>query len=1356
MKKLVYLLLLSSSLGYSQTITIDSNTYSATELVNLLFNNSCIESTNISYSSNQAVAYFNKNNSAFPIEEGIIIRNGIAQYTQGSYTGTNLSSQLNTNSDADLQNLSNSSGQNSTISDVAFLQFDFIPISSDFSFNFLFASNEYGEFQCGFSDAFAFLITDLNTGTTTNIALVPNTNTPVSVKNIRDNTYNSSCISVNPELFDVYNVNNPGASSLNMRGYTVVLNASTTIIPNNPYRIRLVIGDYNDPDYDSAIFISAGSFSNSINLGEDAIICDGSNTTITTSLDDTFYAHSWTLNDVIIPNETSNTLTITEAGTYEVTVIKNGTLCEIKDEIVFTELQTESPINLVLCEDGSSSYTYDLTQNDATTLGLTDSQYQLFYYNSPANILANNPIPTSNLNAYSSTGNETIYIKLFDTNSNTFCNAELIFDLIVTENVIAGIPDDILLCNTTNDLSANLLVQNFQVLNGLIASQYTIQYFATEADAISNTNPIPYTFDISIGTSPQTVWVRIHNNFNVDCYDVTNFDVIVNPLPEVDSVDNIIACENFSLPPLTNGNYYDGANGTGTLLNPNDIIDQTGVYYIFSGPDENGCTNETSFQATFMQNYEIDSDYCGVFIVPSPLAGNFYTQPGGPNGSGVLLPSGTEITTDQTVYFYVEIDGVFCTEKEFPITINPLPLIDEPEDVITCDSYTLPALTNGDYFTESGGLGLQLYAGDMITVSDTLYVYTYNGFCASQSDFEITIINSPPPIVRCGSYTLPDLPAGNYYTQINGQGSIIPVGTTYTASQTIYVYAETTTTPNCTSDYILPITIKPLPIVDDLDDVIRCKNNPYILPTLSNGNYFTGNMGSGTALFAGDVISSTKTIYIFDTLNGCANQSIFHVEIIELPLVENFTDIFTCEPFELPTITNGNYYTESGGNGTMLPAGTIIDTTQSIYIYNQNNDANACYAESVFQVNILTIEVEQFDDVTACDSFTLEPLAVGDYYRLPNGEDLIDPSEYTITTLGTQTIYIYAENGDRFICSDESSFQLTISSTPTLQVFQDIIKCGSYILPQLDNSNYTVNYYLEPNATSIIDPSNYEFNQAGVYTVYVYATAFNNTNCFDETSFQLTIYPLLDLSIYDAIMCVDPITNDVINPAFFNTNLNPNLFTVNWYLNNMLVNTGPSYSATQVGTYTIETIKLTPDVGSNCNYNIRTVEVTRSSFAVAQVEVTDDFENTAIATVNITNGYGVYEYQLDDGNFQASNQFFNVSSGEHTITIKDTYGNCGINSVTFVVLKYPHFFTPNGDGYNDTWNIWDLSSQKTAYVYIFDRYGKFLNQFKTNSNGWDGKLNGRDLPSTDYWFVVKYLGKNNEENTFKAHFAMKR
>jgi gliding motility-associated-like protein len=90
-----------------------------------------------------------------------------------------------------------------------------------------------------------------------------------------------------------------------------------------------------------------------------------------------------------------------------------------------------------------------------------------------------------------------------------------------------------------------------------------------------------------------------------------------------------------------------------------------------------------------------------------------------------------------------------------------------------------------------------------------------------------------------------------------------------------------------------------------------------------------------------------------------------------------------------------------------------------------------------------------------------------------------------------------------------------------------------------------------------------------------------------------------------------------------------------------------------------------------------------------------------------------------------------------------------------MVVNYPKFFTPNGDGHNETWNIVDLEEQLNAVIYIYDRYGKLLSQIYPSKNGWDGYYNGAAMPSSDYWFTVTYE-ENNQTKEFKSHFSLKR
>ncbi len=1349
------LVLLFSTVLFSQSIVVDDTLYSETDLVNLLLSGSCVEASNILSSSSESVAYFNQNGSTFPISEGVIIRSGIAAYTQGNYTDTNLSSQLNSNSDPFLENISTSTGQNANITDTAFLQFDFTPISSEFSFDFIFASNEYGQWQCGFSDVFAFIITDLNTNVSTNLAVVPSSTIPVSVSTIRDNAYNPSCTSENENLFDTYTPTNPLNAALNMRGYTTVLNASTTLTPNTPYQIKLVIGDYNNPDYDSAVFIDAGTFSTPLNLGEDITLCQGNSSTISTALDETDFSHVWTLNGNVILGETTNSITLTQTGIYEVTATKTGTSCTLTDSVIVNDLIINSTIDLALCDTGSASYSYNLTENNTSILGIDADVYNLFYYASLIDIDSNTSI--NNITNYDSPGNETIYIKLYNIISDSFCDVILEFELILTPATEATIPDNIEICDPGSIEIIDLSIQDNQILNGLSPSQYTLNYFSSLNDALNNQNVLANNlYTVSSGNNIETIWVFLQNNSNLDCFDIISFDIIINPLPEVSQIADVLECSNYVLPPIVNGNYYTDPNATGTMLNSGDVIDVNGLYYIFIGPDENGCTNETFFNAVFIDEYTIALNHCENFTIPTPPAGDFYTAIDGPSGTGSIIPAGTILSTSQIIYYYAEIDGILCRNEAFPITIFPLPPVDELEDVVTCVSYSLQSLTNGDYYSTPGGTNP--ITDTTLTNSQTVYIFNgpdVNG-CINESSFIVSIINNSQPVTACGSYTLPSLSTGNYYTMPSGQGNLIPFGTIITTSQTVYIYAETSTAPNCTDSFSFDITIVPIPTVDTLPDVQNCIDDPYILPVIINGDYFDGSGRTGNQYNSGDSINFNSTIYINNLINGCDNESSFQIDILPLPPIDNFIDVYSCDPYTLPTPTNGTYYTEPNGTGTAINSGTIITETQTLYLYNAQPSLNTCASQIVFTINIDDVDVGDFNNITACDSYTLPVLETGDYYTETGGIGLIMPNNYIYNNPGTYTIFVYTINGVRATCFDEESFTITISETPIINDIPNQTVCESYTLPDLDNSNFNIGYYTEPNGVGLISPSNYNIDTIGEQIIYIYATAFNNVNCFAQESFNLNIYPLLDFFVEDGIICVDPITNETIQPILLESGVSANGFTINWYLNGVLVHTGANYLATEIGTYTIETIKLAPDSPPECNYNSTTVNVTRSSIAEAIVHVSDYFEQYATIEVEIISGYGDYEYQLDNGPFQSSNIFYNVSSGEHSITIRDTLNNCGNTILTTTVINYPKFFTPNGDGFNDTWNIWDLDFQPNAKIYIFDRYGKFIKQLSPIDAGWDGTYNGENLFASDYWFLVKYIGLNNQEKEFRAHFSLKR
>ncbi|TXK71577.1 choice-of-anchor L domain-containing protein [Mesonia sp. HuA40] len=379
MKYAVLVVFLIFNIGFCQNVQVDVNTYNAQDLSEMLLNNACSSLFNEEMSSSQAVGYFSQNNSNFPIEEGVIIRSGNAKHSEGPFSGNHLSSQINQNTNAYLENLNAASGQHAQITDVAFLLFEFVPLSHDFSFNFVFASNEYGQWQCVSSDVFAFVLTNLNTGQSQNLAVIPGTTTPVSVKNIKDKTYNNSCSSDNKHLFGEYLVNQPNAG-LNMRGYTKVMKALAQIVPGDTYKIELLIADSNDANFDSAIFLEAGSFQTNVNLGDDEAICLGQSKTLTTGLDTQLYNHTWKMNGSVVNYTNTNTLTVTNPGDYSVEVTVNNTGCLLTDEIQLTQVQINEANNLKICYDDRANYFWDLTVNNHQILGVSPSDYELFYY----------------------------------------------------------------------------------------------------------------------------------------------------------------------------------------------------------------------------------------------------------------------------------------------------------------------------------------------------------------------------------------------------------------------------------------------------------------------------------------------------------------------------------------------------------------------------------------------------------------------------------------------------------------------------------------------------------------------------------------------------------------------------------------------------------------------------------------------------------------------------------------------------------------------------------------------------------------------------------------------------------------
>jgi gliding motility-associated-like protein len=139
-------------------------------------------------------------------------------------------------------------------------------------------------------------------------------------------------------------------------------------------------------------------------------------------------------------------------------------------------------------------------------------------------------------------------------------------------------------------------------------------------------------------------------------------------------------------------------------------------------------------------------------------------------------------------------------------------------------------------------------------------------------------------------------------------------------------------------------------------------------------------------------------------------------------------------------------------------------------------------------------------------------------------------------------------------------------------------------------------------------------------------------------------------------------------------------------------------------------------------------------------------------TIFVT-GNGLYEYSIDGTAFQSSNVFTVSEGGFYTCVVREIGNDCGFDTEPFIVVSFPQYFTPNNDTFNDTWTVKGISNYPEAEIKIFDRFGKLVFVINNENPSWDGTLNGKIVPASDYWYVAK-INESFPEN--RGHFSLKR
>lgn len=382
-------------------------------------------------------------------------------------------------------------------------------------------------------------------------------------------------------------------------------------------------------------------------------------------------------------------------------------------------------------------------------------------------------------------------------------------------------------------------------------------------------------------------------------------------------------------------------------------------------------------------------------------------------------------------------------------------------------------------------------------------------------------------------------------------------------------------------------------------------------------------------------------------------------------------------------------------------------------------------------------------------------------YTDQNGNPLSSPLPNPFPTT-SQTITARVKNNYGKQCDYTTTIQFVVDDLPVANTISTNLTtfCSNQSSVSVETSTFQstivgsqtgmiVNYF-DGNNNALTSPLPNPFvTPQQTITAEVINTA--NTACKATVSVPIVIHSLPKINLFgDELICSDnPNFTKIIDAGLVNV-ATQNQHTYTWYLNNSLLPNQTNYSLT-VNTEGIYKVEVK---NSNGCVESRVITVTSSNLAVIDtIVVTDLVDENSIEVVLSNASHGDYVYSLDGFYFQSGATFSNILPGIYTVYIKDLKG-CGTLPKQVSVLGIPKYFTPNGDGFNDNWNMVGVNQKFNAKstVFIYDRFGKLLFQTTPLSTGWDGTYNGQPMISSDYWYSISL----EDGRVMKGHFSLKR
>jgi gliding motility-associated-like protein len=423
-----------------------------------------------------------------------------------------------------------------------------------------------------------------------------------------------------------------------------------------------------------------------------------------------------------------------------------------------------------------------------------------------------------------------------------------------------------------------------------------------------------------------------------------------------------------------------------------------------------------------------------------------------------------------------------------------------------------------------------------------------------------------------------------------------------------------------------------------------------------------------------------------------------------------------------------------------------IPESRSDYYYCGSNNGLPTFDMHIFDAEI--INLQNTSGPFEIHYYHTRDDAINDINELPNSYTLTSSDEQiyyvvvdTVNNISVIGLFNIIQNVSPVINPNLTDYEICDSDTDGFAVFDLSTKIPE-ILGNQTNPPYEVHFYptqtdAEGNANEITNITDYTNQTPDQETIW-YRILDTDSGCCSISSFDLIVHPLPEIIMDDEYILCEGQNIQIDAPVGF--------VTYEWSTGE----TSQSIDVNTPGTYT-----LTVTDTNGCQ-NEKTITVILSNAAVIELVDIKDFIGVNGNSITVfVNGVGDYEYSLDGINYQESNTFTGLYPGTYTIYVSDKNG-CGVVQKEVDLLGAPQFFTPNGDGNNDHWQIINVTKRKGTYVYIYDRYGKLMAKIDSNGPGWDGMYNGRPALATDYWFAAQVKEDDGVYREVKGHFSLKR